>query len=145
MRNFYWALVFIGLSRAAVAVSSLLNSINLKQYSRAYYYFDSPNSFPGTYDSYAAGYNNTDTITATFGTATSEGAAGNTYYKVPLGMKVLLTSNATQTFVGCFTLRLAQPGNQLQPPFHPLAIVSGHFTQVDNSADVNSMLATACP
>ncbi len=126
-------------------VSSLLNAINLKQFSRAYYYFDSPVSFPGAYDAYAAGYNNTEAITASFGAAQNEGAAGNTYYKVPLAMKVLTTSNSNQTFVGCYTLRLAQPANQTVPPFKPLSIVSGHFTQVDKNADTNSMLATACP
>jgi hypothetical protein len=125
-------------------VRSLFNSINLKQYARAYYYFDSPVSFPGNYNSYAAGYNNTEAITATFGTAQSEGAAGSTYYKVPVGMVATTTSNSTETFVGCFTLRLAQPLNQAEPPFHPLAIVSGHFTKVDNGADINSMLPTAC-
>ncbi len=125
-------------------VSSLLNAINLKQYSRAYSYFDSPQSFPGAYNSYSAGYANTDTITAGFGPFTTEGAAGTLYYKVPMWMKVTTTSNTNQTFVGCYTLKLPQPANQTVPPFRPLSIVSGHFTQQNNSADVTSMLATAC-
>jgi hypothetical protein len=125
-------------------VSSLLNAINLKQFSRAYFYFETPATFPGPFDAYAAGYANTDSITATFGIIQTEGAAGSTYYTVPVGMKVLSTSNTTQTFVGCYTLRLAQPANQTVPPFHPLSIVSGKFSQVDNSADINSLLPTAC-
>ncbi len=51
-------------------VSSFLNALNLKQYVRAYYYFQTPATFPGAYDAWAAGYSNTDTITVSFGTAT---------------------------------------------------------------------------
>jgi hypothetical protein len=125
-------------------VSSFLNAINLKQYVRAYIYFQDPATFPGPYDPWAAGYANTDTITVTFGTFTSEGAAGSLYYKVPLALKVLTTASSTQTFVGCYTLRLSQPAVQGTPPFRPMGIVSGKFTQVSNSTDVVPMLATAC-
>ena len=125
-------------------VSSLLNALNLKQYVRAYSYFQDPATFPGPYDAYAAGYSDTDVITATFGTVQSEGAAGNLYYKIPLAMKVLTTSNATQAFVGCYTLHLAQPANQATPPFQPLGIIAGNFNQVANGIDVNALLPTAC-
>jgi hypothetical protein len=125
-------------------VSSLLNSLNLKQYVRAYYYFQAPTTFPGPYDPYAAGYSDTDVITATFGTVQSEGAAGNLYYKIPLAMKVFTTSGAAQTFVGCYTLHLAQPALQATPPFQPLGIIAGNFKQVNNGADVNALLPAAC-
>ena len=125
-------------------VSSLLNAINLKQYVRAYSYFQDPATFPGAYGPYAAGYSDTDVITATFGTVQSEGAAGSLYYKVPLAMKVLTTSNTTQTFVGCYTLHLSQPAVQATPPFQPLGIIAGKFTQVNNSTDVTTLLPTAC-
>ena len=92
-------------------VSSFLNALNLKQYVRAYYYYQNPSTYPGPFDPYAAGYSNTDVITATFGNVQSEGAAGSMYFKVPLAMKVLTTSNTIQTFVGCYTLRLAQPSD----------------------------------
>ena len=125
-------------------VSSLLNALNLKQYVRAYSYFQDPATFPGDFSPYAAGYANTEVITVTFGTPTSEGAAGSIYYKVPRATKVLTTTNTTQTFVGCYTVRLAQPGVQVVPPFHPMGIVSGKFVQVNNSTDVNPLLPTAC-
>jgi hypothetical protein len=125
-------------------VSSFLNALNRKQYVRAYYYFQDPANFPGPYDPWAAGYSNTDVITVTFGTVQSEGAAGSLYYKVPLATHVTTTSNATQTFVGCYTLRLAQPAVQGTPPFQPMGIIDGTFTQVSNSADVNALLPTAC-
>ncbi len=59
-------------------------------------------------------------------------------------MHAATTSSAAQTFVGCYTLRLSQPANQTVPPFQPLGIVSGKFTQVTNGTDVNSMLPAAC-
>ncbi|HEY5271413.1 MAG TPA: hypothetical protein VII97_13835, partial [Anaerolineales bacterium] len=125
-------------------VSSLLNAINLKQYVRAYSYFQVPATFPGPYDPYAAGYSGTEVITVTFGMVQSEGAAGSLYFKVPLALKVLTTSAVTRTFVGCYTLHLAQPSLQATPPFQPLGIITGTFKQVDNGTDVNALLPTAC-
>jgi hypothetical protein len=124
-------------------VSSLLNAINLKQYVRAYSYFQDPAAFPGPYDPYAAGFADTDTITVTFGSVTSEGAAGSIYYKVPLAETVLTTTSATQIYVGCYTLRLAQPANQTTPPFQPMGIVSGTFS-VATGSNLYALIQTAC-
>jgi hypothetical protein len=125
-------------------ISSFLNALNLKQYVRAYYYYQTPATYPGPFDPYAAGYANTDVITATFGTFQSEGAAGSLYYKVPLAEIVLTTTNTIQTFVGCYTLRLSQPTVQATPPFQPMGIVSGKFTQVTNGTATAPLLSTAC-
>ena len=125
-------------------VSSFLNALNLKQYVRAYYYFQAPTSFPGAYDPFAAGYADTDSITVNFGTVQSEGAAGSLYYKVPLALHMLTTSNSQQTFVGCYMLRFVQPAIQGTPPFQPMGIISGKFSQVINSTDVIPLLPTAC-
>lgn len=125
-------------------VSSLLNALNLGQYVRAYAYFKDPSNFPGTYQSYAAGFADTGVITAIFGTVQSQGAAGTLYYKVPAALKVLTTSNATQTFVGCYTLSLAQPGAQVSPPYQSLGIIAAKFRMVANSTDLNGQLQTAC-
>ena len=128
-------------SGAVEVVSSLLNALNKKEYVRAYSYWDSP-SF--TYDSYAAGFADTASVTAIFSTVTSDAGAGQYYYQIPVGEKVLTASNKQQTFVGCYTLHLSNPGMQGTLPFQPLAIKTGKFKQVDNSADVASMLTTAC-
>lgn len=125
-------------------VSSFLNSLNLKQYVRAYYYYQDPATYPGPYGPYAAGYADTDVITVTFGNVQTEGAAGSLYYKVPLALHVLTTSNSKQTFVGCYTLRLAQPTIQGAPPFQPMGIIAGKFNQVNNNTDVNPFLPAAC-
>jgi hypothetical protein len=125
-------------------VSSLLNALNKKQYVRAYSYFQDPTNFPGPYSSFAAGYADTDVITALFGDAQTEGAAGSLYYKLPLAMIVTTTSASTQTFVGCYTLRLSEPAVQAAPPFQPMGITTAKFSQVDNSTDVKAILPTAC-
>jgi hypothetical protein len=132
-------------SGAIETVSSLLNALNLKQYVRAYYYFQDPVTYPGNYTTWSNGFSNTDAIAVTFDTVQQEGAAGSLYYKVPLAEVVTTTSASTQTFVGCYTLRLGQPANQMTPPFQPMGIISGTFTQVANGTDVGSMLPTACP
>ena len=125
-------------------VSSFLNALNQHQYVRAYSYYDAPSAYPGAFGPYTAGYANTDTITVTFGSVRTEGTAGSTYFKLALAEKVLNTDSTTQTFVGCYTLRLGQPANQTTPPFHPLGITAGVFKLVDNSTNVNALLPTAC-
>jgi len=125
-------------------VSSYLNALNRKEYVRAYSYWQNAASTLGPYTTYANGYANTDTITATFGSVASEGAAGNLYYKVPTAMTVLTTSSTTQLFVGCYTLHLSQPGVQGTYPFQPMGITAGTFTQYSSSVDINSLLTTAC-
>ncbi|MGB8213580.1 MAG: hypothetical protein WCE68_08485 [Anaerolineales bacterium] len=125
-------------------VSSFLNALNLKQYVRAYYYFQNPSTYPGPFTPYAAGYADTNAITVTFGAVQSEGAAGSLYYKVPLAMLVTTTSNTQQTFVGCYTLRLGQPSVQATPPFQPMGIIAGKFTQVTNGTNVTPLLPSAC-
>jgi hypothetical protein len=125
-------------------VTSLLNALNRKEYVRAYGYYQNPSVYPGSYYPYAAGYADTATITAVFGTSQSQIAAGNPYYKQPLAMRVQKTDASIQTFVGCYTLQLVQPAGQSAPPFHPMGITAGEFNVVDNNVDVNKLLPAAC-
>jgi hypothetical protein len=131
-------------SGALEVISSLLNAINRKEYVRAYSYWENPATTVGNYDNFAAGYNDTGTVTATFGTITSDAGAGQFHYQIPVAMKVITTTNTQQTFVGCYTLHLANPGVQGTLPFQPLAITVGKFKSVSNSTDVTPLLATAC-
>ncbi len=125
-------------------VSSLLNALNSKEYVRAYGYFQNAATYPGPYDAYAAGFADTEVITATFGTVQSEGAAGSIYYNLPLAMQVATTSGAQQYFVGCYTLRLSQPAIQGVPPFRPMGITAGTFKKVNGSSDFSTLLTSAC-
>lgn len=131
-------------SGAIEVVSSLFNAINSKEYVRAYSYYQNAATYPGSYTTYAAGYNDTGSVTATFGTVTSDAGAGQFHYQVPLAMKVTTTSNTLQTFVGCYTLHLANPGMQGTLPFQPLGITAGKFVKVANNVNVVPLLTTAC-
>jgi hypothetical protein len=131
-------------SGAIETLSSFLNALNRKQYVRAYSYYQNPATFPGPFSEFAAGYADTDVISVTFGNVQSEGAAGSMYYKVPLALHVQTTSNAEQTFVGCYTLRLTQPAVQGTPPFQPMGILSGKFNQVANGTAIAPLLPAAC-
>jgi hypothetical protein len=125
-------------------VSSLINAINLKQYVRAYGYWQNAANTSQDYNSFAAGYADTSSVTATFGTATSNSGAGQLQYKVPLSMQVSTTAGTTKLYVGCYTLHLTQPGLQTMLPFSPLGIIDGKVKQVDNNTDTGPLLATAC-
>jgi hypothetical protein len=131
-------------SGALEVVSSLFNAINRKEYVRAYSYWENPAVTLGNYDAYAAGFNDTDTITASFGTITSDAGAGQFHYMIPVGQVVKTTGNTTQTFVGCYTLHIANPGIQGTLPFQPLGITKGQFKVVPNGTDLAPLLATAC-
>ncbi|MEA5079049.1 MAG: hypothetical protein VB013_10815 [Anaerolineaceae bacterium] len=130
-------------SGAVEVVSSLLNALNRKEYVRAYSYWQDTKPV-GSYDSYAAGFKDTDTVTAVFGTVNVDAGAGQYYYTVPLGMVVKTTINTTQTFIGCYTLHLSNPGMQGTLPFQPLGITKGTFKQVTNGTDLSPLLASAC-
>lgn len=131
-------------SGAVEVVSSLINAINRKEYVRAYSYWENPSITPGDYNTYASGFNDTQSITATFGTVTSDAGAGQWYYQIPVAQVVQTTSATIKTYVGCYTLHISNPGIQATPPFRPLAIKDGHFSLVANGSNISNLLTTAC-
>ena len=122
-------------------ISSLLNAINRKEYVRAYSYLENPSD---TYTNFAAGYTDTKSVTATFGTMISDAGAGQFHYQVPVAEYVLHNDNSTHIYVGCYVLHLSNPGMQGMLPFESLGIVSGKFTEVPAGTDVAPLLTTVC-
>ena len=109
-------------SNATAVIRSLYNAINRKEYARAYSYFSTPPA--DSLDEFAAGYADTKSVDLLTGTATAEGAAGSTYYALPVAIEATMTDGSTLVFAGCYTLRLAQP--QVQGvPYQPLRIEKG--------------------
>jgi len=131
-------------SEALNVVKSLLNAINRKEYVRAYSYWQNPTTAPGPFAAYQQGFANTASVEATFGMVISDAGAGQLYYRVPVAEKVKTTAGAIQTFVGCYTLHLSQPAIQAEPPYIPLGITQGKLNLVDNNANIQPLLATAC-
>ena len=60
-----------------------------------------------------------------FGQSAQEGAAGSTYWTLPVSLDATGTDGEHNYYAGCYTLRLVSPANQAEPPFRPLHIVEG--------------------
>lgn len=117
---------------------SLYNAIDRKEFARAYSYFANPPQ--PTLSDYARGYEGTESVTLVVGTPATEGAAGSTWYTLPVA--VAATGASDQVFAGCYTLRLADPQVQAEG-FLPLAIEKGSLSRV--SGPVEAALPTSCP
>ena len=64
-------------------------------------------------------------------------------------MPVTIVSKAvgskTQTFVGCYTLHLANPQIQAAPPFQPLSISAAKVQAVPANTTAAALLSQVCP
>ncbi len=130
-------------SGAVEVVSSLYNAINRKEYLRAFAYWQDPTAV-GSFVDFAAGSADTDQITAAFGAVLSDAGAGQYYYQVPVTQTVKTISGTTQTYVGCYTLHLANPGMQAAMPFEPLGIINSKLALVANDLDTSALMERAC-
>lgn len=109
-------------SSAAALVRSLYNAINRHEYARAFDYFSTPPA--KTYESYQAGFADTDQVDVLVGNVSSDGAAGSVYYSVPTAIKSRDSKGNAKYFAGCYTVR-AVNGSIQEPPYRPLQIEKG--------------------
>ena len=107
-------------STAEAVVRSYYNAIDRHEYARAYSYFGG--AAAPEFDSWSAGYGDTESVDVRFGEMAQEGAAGSTYYTLPVTLDVSRTDGTSARFTGCYTLRLVQPANQVEPPFEGIHI-----------------------
>jgi len=107
-------------STAAALVRSFYNAVNRQEYARAYTYFG-PNKPPESYPAFAKGYADTAAVSVVTGAAVSEGAAGITYFTLPVAIDAVSTNGTHRQFAGCYTTRLLQPAIQ-DPPVTPMFI-----------------------
>jgi hypothetical protein len=114
-------------STPQAVIASFYNAISRHEYARAYSYYEDGQGVP-SFPEFAVGYRLTDSVTVTTGEPAAEGAAGSTYWTLPVGLDAVDTKGRHTYFAGCYTLRLANPAIQAAPPFRPLHIVSGHLT-----------------
>ncbi len=115
-------------STPEAVISSYYDAINRSEYARAYSYLgdaDQPD-----YDTWQAGYADTGHVDVSFGQSAQEGAAGSTYWTLPVKLDVTASDGKHSYFAGCYTLRLVQPAVQ-EPPFRPLHIVEGDLKTTD--------------
>jgi len=120
-------------SDALALVKSLYNAINRKEYSRAWsYYGDEKPS--RDLQAFADGYKDTKSIELRLGTVTSEGAAGSTFFNVPVAIVATGSDDQSKVFAGCYTAGLANP--QIQgDDFSPMHIEKGSLKPSDEPVD----------
>ncbi len=120
-------------STPEAVISSFYNAIDRQEYARAWsYYQDGEGVAP--FERFVDGYKDTASVTVTFGQSAQEGAAGSTYWTLPVKVDATNTSGAHMLFTGCYTLRLANPAIQAEPPFRPLHIVEGHLKKANTKS-----------
>ena len=107
-------------------ISSFYNAISRQEYARAYSYYEDGQGLPA-FATFAKGYARTVSVKASFGQSSQEGAAGSTYWTLPVSLDATDSAGKHTYFAGCYTLRLANPAIQAEPPFRPLHIVEGHL------------------
>jgi hypothetical protein len=107
-------------------MQSFYNAVTRHEYARAWsYYADGQGVAP--FPQFVRGYADTASVTVKFGEAAQEGAAGSTYWTLPVRLDAVSTRGKHAYFVGCYTIRLAQPLNQAAPPYQPMHIVDGQL------------------
>ena len=107
-------------STAASLVNSFYNAVNRHEYARAYTYFGD-SSAPQPYQQFADGYADTVSVAVATGRVLSDGAAGSTYFTLPVAIDALQSDGSHKQFAGCYVTRLVQPGIQ-DPPVTPMVI-----------------------
>ena len=128
-------------SSAASIVNSFYNAVNRKEYARAWDYFGDQKPAKDV-ETFAKGFENTPQVNVTTGNVAMEGAAGSTFYYVPVAIISFNKDGSEQVFAGCYTARLANPVIQ-EPPFHPLHIEKGSLKVSDQPYD--EAVPESCP
>jgi hypothetical protein len=128
-----------------VVIRSYYNSVNRKEYARAYGYWEPGAAGLAPFDIFAAGYANTKSVTLLTKPGTTDAGAGQLYYSVPAVITAANADGSTTIFSGCYKLHLASPNIQATPPFQPLAIQSARIAQAAIGSNPNDLLNSACP
>lgn len=110
-------------SDAAALVRSLYNAIDRGEYGRAWSYFGEKKPAKD-FDTFAKGFANTSRVDVETGAVSSEGAAGSTFFQVPVAIKATANDGKENIFAGCYTARLANPSIQGEA-FQPLHLEKG--------------------
>ena len=129
-------------------LKSYYNAINRKEYVRAYYYWESKGNSTAsespTYPQFEAGYANTAFVQLTTGKVESEGAAGTSYFQVPVTLVATQANGSLHTYVGCYTIRQPNPKNFGAPPFIPMSINKARIREVPSSSNTAALMNQSC-
>jgi hypothetical protein len=128
-------------SDATAVIISFYNAINRQEYARAYSYYGDP-AQAGDFDTFAAGYADTKHVELLAGAPVAEGAAGSTYYTLPVAIDAEAKDGSHAQYAGCYLLRLANPAIQAAPPFKPMHIEKGDLQPAEG--DLKAILPEQC-
>lgn len=127
-------------SDPAAVVRSLYNAVNRKEYARAWDYFGETKPAKD-FDAFARGYADTDRVDVETGAVSSEGAAGSTFYNIPVAIRAVGTDGSEKIFAGCFTARQVNASIQ-EPPFKPIQLDKGSLKPAEG--DLADALPKQC-
>ncbi len=122
-------------------VKSLYNAVSRQEYARAWDYFGETKP-AADFSSFTSGYEGTRRVEVKIGNVASEGAAGSTFYYIPVAVISVAADGSQNVFAGCYTARSVNPQIQ-EPPFRPLHLEQGSLLPVDTLFDAS--VPAACP
>jgi len=128
-------------STPASLVESFYNAVNRKEYARAWSYYGDEKPAKDL-DAFAKGYDDTTSVSILTGNVASEGAAGSTFYYLPVSISATDKTGNQKVFAGCYVARLADPSIQ-GAAFVPLHIEKGNLAPSDVSQE--DALPENCP
>ena len=111
-------------SDGAAVIESFYNAINRKEYARAWGYYAEEKP-AASLEAFTDGYGSTESVEVVTGPISEEGAAGSTFYNIPVAIRATEADGSQKLFAGCYVARLANPQIQAGDPFEPLHLVRG--------------------
>jgi hypothetical protein len=132
-------------STAEDLVRSMLNAVALRDYVRAYSYWQEGALPP--IDEYAAGYADSEAIAIATGEVSAQPTAGHMYFTVPVTLSAQHTDRSMTMYQGQYVVVQVQPGVFGAPPFEGMVIDSGtlHEVPFDDSAAVSDASRPTLP
>ena len=108
-------------------IRSLYSAINHHEYARAWSYYGDPPA--KDFATYSKGFENTDHVDVLTGDVSGEGAAGSTFFNVPVAIRAKDAKGNATYFAGCYVLRQVNGAIQ-EPPYTPLHIQSAKLKSI---------------
>jgi hypothetical protein len=115
-------------SNADQLVRSLYNAINNHQYARAFDYFETPPT--KDFATFEQGYETTSHVDVLTGQESDEGAAGSTYFNLPVAIRAKNKDGQFTYFAGCYVIRAVSAAAQ-EPPYRPYLIYSADLHAIN--------------
>lgn len=122
-------------------VRSLYNAVNRREYARAWSYFSTAPA--KTFAKFTEGYAGTQFVDIVVGKPVADGAAGSTFYLLPVAIRATSFDGVESAFAGCYTLRQVNPQAQ-EPPYRPLGIEKGGLKPMGAPGRLAGLLPESC-